>query len=1129
MKKWLSILALSTVFALAGCGGSADTSGQSGSSSQQSSTDSSVPDHVHVNNNGDGFCDGCGASILTTLNIFSINDLHGKFADTDQNCGVDEMTTFLRNQQQANPNTILLSAGDMWQGSPESNLTYGNIITEWMNDLGFVSMALGNHEYDWGEEYIQQNADLANFPILGINVFDPDTNEREEYAAPSVMIERSGVKIGIIGAIGDCMSSIAPDKTEDVYFKTGSELTQLIKDESTSLRQQGADIIIYTIHDSGDAYGSYYDEQLSNGYVDLVFEGHSHQEVRRKDSYGVWHLQAGGDNGTGLSHAEIKIDIISGNITVAQTKIVSHSAYLHLDDDPIVNALMEKYADQVSKMNEYLGMNDSYRNSDALASYAAEAMFNVGYEYWNNDSRYAGKIVLGGGFLNVRSPYKLDAGKVTYGNVYPLFPFDNLLVLCKVNGSRLLEQFIYSSNYVCYYGEEGEQIKNNLQLNETYYVVVDTYCANYNFKGMGWLEIVEYYQDNFYTRDALAQFIKDGGMSAKSAEKTSSIPEILEIGNALADNEETKEKYRTVGKIVALENTVYGNAIIEDKDGNQIYVYGMYDTDGKRYDAMSRQPQEGEVVTVEGKIKNFVNDYYGQKIEFINATVLDIQNDFPADDPLTPPEVDDKYTPISEIFAIANALPVNGETEELYTIKGVLTSNPTHPYGNTYVQDSDGFTLYIYGLYDVDGIRYDAMSKKPQIGDVVVLEGKIKNYYNKTGEQIIEMISATVLSIGDDVGDSSKPVGLSTLTLNSNFGGDLSEYDTGTYGSGSMGGVTFEYYRAYKTFGEQLVATLLPTPGELAVGATEGALYNTTPIYGIQSISITYKSEAAALLYTSDDRIADATAYVLPKSISFQTISFEVDTDNFFKIITGNSSLSLQEISFSYTNEKVSYNTQKQLSGIEDFRLNPTTFEGTLIAGQSSVSVPVKVEYDGGRYEIKQTKTYTYYTVEYVESHPEIKGQAAMLTPEDVAAYYAAFKQIPANYAAKTKNLNSVLRSYDNLYQIFGEDTRYVSKYNRSNGYAQYVPHESNNVYYEFDIAFSSSYWERGERGVGRVVTWEYGWIGSEYDASPVSVYTDDHYATFQEYLNTGEFGKRFDAEMNLTFIKHSEPDTVQI
>ncbi len=1140
MKKWLSILALSAIFALVGCNGTGASNSNSStpdnpSSSQQSSPlDSSEidPDHVHANQNGDAYCDGCGTPILATLDVFSINDLHGKFSDTDENCGVDEMTTFLRNKQQANPNTVILSAGDMWQGSPESNLTYGNIITEWMNDLGFAAMTLGNHEYDWGEEYISQNAELANFPILGINVFDPDTNEREEYAAPSVLIERSGVKIGIIGAIGDCMSSIAPDKTTDVYFKTGNELTNLIKDESTSLREQGADIIIYTVHDSENSNESYYDVELSNGYVDLVFEGHSHSTVRQKDKYGVWHLQAGGDNGTGLSHAEIKIDIISGAITVAQTKIVEHSAYLHLDDDPIVNELMEKYADQISKMNEYLGMNDSYRNSDALASYAAEAMFNVGYAHWNSDARYAGKIVLGGGFLNVRSPYKLDAGKVTYGDIYPLFPFDNLLVLCKVNGNRLLEQFIYSSNYVCYYGEDGNQIKNNVQNNETYYVIVDTYCANYNFKGMGWLEIVEYYQDNYYTRDALAQFIKDGGMSAKSADKTSTIPELLDLGFSLADNEETKEKYRTVGKIVALENTTYGNAVIEDEDGNQIYVYGMYDTDRNRYDAMATKPQEGDVVTVEGVIKNFVNAYYGQKIEFVNATVLEIQDDFPGndkDDPLTPPETDANYTPIREILEIGNALPEGGETTESYIIKGTLTSNPTHPYGNMYVQDENGDALYIYGLYDVNGNRYDAMATKPQMGDEVVLQGVIKNYYNKSGEQIIEMISSTLLEIVDDTPNGDTPDTLSTLTLNKNFGGDLSEYDTGTYGQGAVGGVYFEYYRAYKTFGENLVTSLLPSPGELSVGHAEGALYNTTPIYGIQSISITYKSDSAAILYTSDDRIADATAYTLPKATSFQTISFEVDTDNFFKIITGNSTLSLQEISISYTDEAVAYNTQKQLSGIEAFRLNPTTFEGTLVAGQSSVSVPVKVEYDGGRYEIKQTKTYTYYTVEYVEAHPEIKDKAAMITPEDVAAYYAAFKQIPANYAAKTKNLNSVLPTYDTLYKIFGEDTRYASKYDRTNGYAQYVPHESQNVYYEFDIALSASYWESGERGVGRVVTWEYGWVGDEYDSSPVSVYTDDHYATFQEYLNTGEFGTRFDAEMNLTFIQHSEPDTVQV
>lgn len=51
--------------------------------------------------------------------------------------------------------------------------------------------------------------------------------------------------------------------------------------------------------------------------------------------------------------------------------------------------------------------------------------------------------------------------------------------------------------------------------------------------------------------------------------------------------------------------------------------------------------------------------------------------------------------------------------------------------------------------------------------------------------------------------------------------------------------------------------------------------------------------------------------------------------------------------------------------------------------------------------------------------------------------------------------------------------------------------------------------------------------IKIEYDGAPVSVYTDDHYATFQEYLNNGRFLGRFDAERNLTFTKWTVPDTV--
>jgi 2',3'-cyclic-nucleotide 2'-phosphodiesterase (5'-nucleotidase family) len=198
------------------------------------------------------------------------------------------------------------------------------IITDWMNDLDFVSMTLGNHEYDWGEEYIEKNAEAAEFPFLAINVYEKETGERVDYCRSSVLIERDGMKIGIIGAIGDCYSSISGEMVEDIYFKTGSELTALVKAESEKLRAEGADIVVYSLHDgygkSMDTEGimvkdeqirSYYDISLSDGYVDLVFEGHTHANYVLEDSKGVYHLQNGGDN-RGISHAEITLNFANG-------------------------------------------------------------------------------------------------------------------------------------------------------------------------------------------------------------------------------------------------------------------------------------------------------------------------------------------------------------------------------------------------------------------------------------------------------------------------------------------------------------------------------------------------------------------------------------------------------------------------------------------------------------------------------------------------------------------------------------------------------------------------------------------------------------------------------------------------
>ena len=273
----------------------------------------------HVDANDDGRCDRCAIVVTIELNIYAVNDLHGKFADSDTQPGVDELTTFLKRAYQDNEHVILLSSGDMWQGSSESNLTKGQIITDWMNDLDVVSMTLGNHEYDWGEEFIAQNAAMAEFPFLAINIYDADTDQQAEYCQSSVIVERGGAQIGIIGAIGDCYSSISKEVSGGFYFKTGSVLTELVKAEAKKLRENGADFIVYSVHDGHGSSSSsagnisdsqlrgYYDPVLSDGYVDIVFEGHSHKNYVLKDSEGVYHLQGGGDN-RGLCHAEAVIN-----------------------------------------------------------------------------------------------------------------------------------------------------------------------------------------------------------------------------------------------------------------------------------------------------------------------------------------------------------------------------------------------------------------------------------------------------------------------------------------------------------------------------------------------------------------------------------------------------------------------------------------------------------------------------------------------------------------------------------------------------------------------------------------------------------------------------------------------------
>jgi hypothetical protein len=150
-----------------------------------------------------------------------------------------------------------------------------------------------------------------------------------------------------------------------------------------------------------------------------------------------------------------------------------------------------------------------------------------------------------------------------------------------------------------------------------------------------------------------------------------------------------------------------------------------------------------------------------------------------------------------------------------------------------------------------------------------------------------------------------------------------------------------------------------------------------------------------------------------------------------------------------------------------------------------------------------------------------------------VAAYFTAFGTYPANYVLSA--------NYSTAYSLFGNKTRCVSAYSKTTGYVTALPPTRLNGsvtyedYYECDIDLTGSYASSSSspsRGAGRVVVFKGGFDSSlgatGYTTDPVAVFTDDHYATFQEYYNYGTtFSTRFDAEKTRTFYQWGCPSVL--
>ena len=494
----------------------------SANSTEQSSsiddTSSSSSDGTSESSSGSSSSGSSSSSSSSTLepnyvsfDVFAFNDTHGNVKDTyGEGIGISKTATAIKELSQGK-NTVLLSQGDMWQGSIESNYTRGKLVTDWMNYMGFESMTVGNHEYDWGAEVIEQNVALADFQMLGINVLDRYSDEPVDYLKPSTTFTRGNAKIGVIGAIGNCLSSISSSKVKEIYFARGDALSNLVKAESTRLRnEEHCDFIIYSIHGSGtrDEDDSYDISLSRQHYVDLVLEGHTHDAYAEKDAAGIYHVQCKGNN-QNIYQITVNVDVNNHVFNVQTPNYIdlsySSSPYKSYALDAQTEALFEKYYDDYAFAYETLGYNASGKNSSTLKSKVADLYLEAGLKKWG--STY--DICLGGGFISCRGNNYLPAGNVTYSQLAALFPFDNDIVLCSVMGYYFRNSnFIQgNSNYYVTWTSYGNGVKGTIDNYQTYYLITDTYSSDYAYNR---LTVVDILESGTYARDLLADYIAAG-------------------------------------------------------------------------------------------------------------------------------------------------------------------------------------------------------------------------------------------------------------------------------------------------------------------------------------------------------------------------------------------------------------------------------------------------------------------------------------------------------------------------------------------------------------------------------------------------------------------------------------------
>lgn len=384
-------------------------------------------------------------SAVKRLRVVHTNDVHGRIlpqpapsGQTRAAGGAAVLAAHFDSAAARFPGaTIFLSAGDDMQGTAISNLSWGRATIAAFNEMGYDAAATGNHEFDWGQDTLRARVRESRFPWLAANVFQAGTGRRAEWVRPWTIIERRGVRIGVVGiALPSTPEMVVPGRVTGLEFRPAvPAINQAVRE----VRAAGVDFVVVTMHigaecrvpgtapeeESRECEGEMIDVARALAEpVDLVVGGHTHLRVLAvagtvpvvegtpyTSAYSVTDLERGGGRSR-VTHRAVRTpyaDEVTPDTAVERVVREWEANVRHLTERAVVT-LAQPLANQGRERPLGNLVADAFRR-------AAGAQASI----VNNGSIRRG----------------LPGGPVNYGVLYEMQPFQNAMFRVEVTGAQL--------------------------------------------------------------------------------------------------------------------------------------------------------------------------------------------------------------------------------------------------------------------------------------------------------------------------------------------------------------------------------------------------------------------------------------------------------------------------------------------------------------------------------------------------------------------------------------------------------------------------------------------------------------------------------------------------------------------